>query len=145
MSGSVGCNSSITVPYGTTVSITASWPWEDRFGAWQGGGCAGSGTCTLTLTSNDSVSAPFSGYFETTGSSGVTEFTATNESGKVGQVYGTQQVACQTTGTATADGNNHWYRLTNGLYVPADPFYNNGATSGALSGTPFVDNAVQGC
>jgi hypothetical protein len=49
-----------------------------------------------------------------------------------------------------ADGNTWWYLVaqtpwSDSFYVSADAFYNNGATSGSLSGTPFVDNNVADC
>lgn len=62
----------------------------------------------------------------------------------------TVQVACKVTGFRVADGNTWWYRIAsspwNGaFYASADAFYNNGSTSGSLSGTPFVDPAVPDC
>lgn len=64
--------------------------------------------------------------------------------------YTTVQVSCVVTGFMVADGNTAWYRIAsspwnNQYYVSADAFYNNGATSGSLSGTPFVDPAVRQC
>jgi hypothetical protein len=62
----------------------------------------------------------------------------------------TVQIACKLTGFKVADGNTWWYRIaqspwSNQYYVSADAFYNDGATSGSLSGTPFVDPAVPNC
>lgn len=62
----------------------------------------------------------------------------------------TVQIACKLQGFRVADGNTWWYRIAsapwNGsYYVSADAFYNNGATSGSLRGTPFVDPAVRDC
>ena len=62
----------------------------------------------------------------------------------------TVQIACKVTGFKVADGNTWWYRIAsspwnNAFYVSADAFYNDGATSGSLSGTPFVDPAVPSC
>jgi hypothetical protein len=62
----------------------------------------------------------------------------------------TVQIACKVTGFKVADGNTWWYRIaqspwSNQYYVSADAFYNDGATSGSLSGTPFVDPAVPNC
>ena len=64
--------------------------------------------------------------------------------------YQTVQIACKMTGFAVTDGNTWWYRIAqspwnNQYYVSADAFYNNGATSGSLHGTPFVDSAVPNC
>ena len=49
-----------------------------------------------------------------------------------------------------ADGDTWWYQIgsspwNNAYYVSADAFYNNGATSGSLIGTPFVDPIVPNC
>jgi len=56
----------------------------------------------------------------------------------------TVQIACKLTGFRVADGKHLVYQIAsspwnNGFYVSADAFYNNGATSGSLIGTPFVD------
>ena len=64
--------------------------------------------------------------------------------------YQTIQIACKITGFVVADGNPWWYRIAqtpwnNTYYVSADAFYNNGATSGSLLGTPWVDPAVPNC
>lgn len=64
--------------------------------------------------------------------------------------YQTIQIACKITGFVVADGNPWWYRIAqtpwnNTYYVSADAFYNNGATSGSLHGTPWVDPAVPNC
>jgi surface antigen len=62
----------------------------------------------------------------------------------------TVQIACTVTGFKVADGNTWWYRIasdpwSSAYYVSADAFYNNGATSGSLIGTPFVDPSVPNC
>lgn len=62
----------------------------------------------------------------------------------------TVRITCKVTGFPVADGNTWWYRISqapwnNSYYASADAFYNNGATSGSLSGTPFVDEAVPTC
>ena len=64
--------------------------------------------------------------------------------------FQTVQVACKVTGFRVADGNTWWYRIASSpwnsaYYASADAFYNNGATSGPLAGTPFVDGAVPNC
>ena len=64
--------------------------------------------------------------------------------------YQTVQVACAVQGFRVADGDTWWYRVAtspwdDSYYASADAFYNNGATSGSLHGTPFVDPAVPGC
>ena len=60
------------------------------------------------------------------------------------------QIACKVVGFRVADGNTWWYRIaqspwSNSYYVSADAFYNDGATSGSLHGTPFVDPSVPNC
>jgi hypothetical protein len=62
----------------------------------------------------------------------------------------TVRIACRLQGFRVADGNAWWYRIASApwsgrYYVSADAFYNDGATSGSLHGTPFVDAAVHGC
>jgi len=64
--------------------------------------------------------------------------------------FQTVLISCKLTGFKVADGNTWWYRIAqapwnNAYYVSADAFYNNGATSGPLKGTPFVDPAVPNC
>jgi hypothetical protein len=60
------------------------------------------------------------------------------------------QVTCVVQGFRVADGNTNWYRIAsspwnNTYYASADAFYNNGATSGSLIGTPWVDPQVPAC
>jgi hypothetical protein len=77
----------------------------------------------------------------------------TNAGGNQGpsiQTGQTVQVLCRVQGFRVADGNTWWYLISSSpwnsaYYASADAFYNNGATSGSLIGTPFVDPAVAGC
>jgi RHS repeat-associated protein len=93
------------------------------------------------------------GTSETTGGAANTWTNYTNAGGTQGPTiasHQTVQIACALTGFRVADGNTWWYRIasapwTNLYYVSADAFYNNGATSGSLVGTPFVDPAVPLC
>lgn len=62
----------------------------------------------------------------------------------------TIQIACKITGFAVADGDTWWYRIASSpwndsYYGSADAFYNDGATSGSLKGTPFADENVPNC
>ena len=69
--------------------------------------------------------------------------------------YTTVQIACKVAGFKVANGNPWWYQIDEApwgdredgaqFYVSADAFYNNGATSGSLRGTPFVDPDVPDC
>jgi hypothetical protein len=77
----------------------------------------------------------------------------TNAGGTAGAniaAYQTVRVSCRRQGFVVADGNPWWYRIAsspwnNAYYASADAFYNNGATSGSLIGTPFVDTRVRTC
>lgn len=76
--------------------------------------------------------------------------TATGESGRQLLAYETVQVSCRLEGYQVPDGNTWWYRLASSpwdyrFYATADAFYNNGATSGSLAQTPFVDEAIPLC
>jgi hypothetical protein len=63
------------------------------------------------------------------------------------------QVTCRIEGFEPADHgipDNWWYEIAsspwnNAYYAYAEPFYNNGQTSGSLSGTPAVDTSVPIC
>jgi hypothetical protein len=62
----------------------------------------------------------------------------------------TIQVRCRIQGFAVADGDTWWYLIASSpwndnYYGSADAFYNNGRTSGSLTGTPFVDPNVREC
>lgn len=92
-------------------------------------------------------------YGETTGGVTHTWTNYVNAGGTEGPTVGTRvtvQVACRVTGFRVADGNTSWYRIASDpwnsqYYASADAFYNNGATSGSLAGTPFVDPVVIDC
>lgn len=62
----------------------------------------------------------------------------------------TVQITCRIQGFKVTDGDTWWYRIattpwSNTFYVSADAFYNNGRTSGSLTGTPFYDPSVKLC
>lgn len=92
-------------------------------------------------------------YSETVGIDTHTWTNYTNAGGTEGPLiprYTTVQVSCRLTGFVVRDGNPWWYRLasppwSNNFYSSADPFYNNGQTSGDLKGTPWVDEQVPIC
>ena len=98
-------------------------------------------------------STPSGTHAETTGSTTHTWTNYTNAGGTQGPSIAanqTVQIACKVTGFKVADGNTWWYRIASApwsgsYYASADAFYNNGSTSGSLSGTPFVDNNVPTC
>jgi uncharacterized repeat protein (TIGR02543 family) len=58
----INCGSVCSAAYasGTVVTLTAIANSGARFGGWSGGGCSGTGTCTVTLNKAISVSASFS-------------------------------------------------------------------------------------
>ncbi|MGP0049303.1 MAG: hypothetical protein ACLPZR_10730 [Solirubrobacteraceae bacterium] len=146
--------------------LIASSPWNGQFYAsadafYNNGQTSGSlaGTAFVDPAvpdcSGGSGSQPSSGagtLSETTG--GVTHtFTNYSNAGGQGQSIpsnDTVQVTCRVQGFAVADGDTWWYQIasspwSNSYYASADAFYNNGATSGSLSGTPFVDSNVPVC
>ena len=92
-------------------------------------------------------------WAETTGGLAHTWSDYTNAGGNQGPNIGSNQqvqISCAVQGFKVADGNTWWYLIASSpwsrsYYVSADPFYNNGATSGSLHGTPFVDPAIQLC
>ena len=96
---------------------------------------------------------PPSGFYETTGGVTNTWTNYTNAGGTAGPqipAYTTVEIACRLTGWTAPNGNNWWYRIAQApwsgtFYASADAFYNNGATSGPLANTPFVDPAVPAC
>jgi Divergent InlB B-repeat domain len=56
---SCGATCSASFPGGTAVSLTAAPATGSLFAGWSGGGCSGTGPCTVTLTAATSVSATF--------------------------------------------------------------------------------------
>ena len=46
--------------YGTLVTLTAASSIGSTFVGWSGGGCSGTGTCNITITSATTVTATFS-------------------------------------------------------------------------------------
>jgi len=92
-------------------------------------------------------------FAETTGGATTTWSDYTDAGGNEGPTipaYTTVQVSCRISGFAVADGNIWWYRIAsspwrNTFFASADAFYNNGATSGSLKGTPFYDPALPVC
>ena len=61
-SGTVaGCTAtcSYSVPVGAVIPLTAQTSAGATFAGWSGGGCSGTGTCTVTMTANQNVTASF--------------------------------------------------------------------------------------
>jgi hypothetical protein len=109
----------------------------------------------ITTTTTPTTTTPPTGttYPETAGGVAHTWTDYSNAAGTQGQsiaAYQTVQIACKVAGFRVTDGNTWWYEVaqspwSGNFYVSADAFYNNGSTSGSLSGTPFVDPAVPNC
>lgn len=110
-------------------------------------------TPTATAPSSQPSVSPSSTYPETVGGLTHTWTNYTNAGGIDGAIisaYATVQVSCRIQGFVVQDGDAWWYRIasnpwSNSFYASADAFYNNGAISGSLIGTPFVDTSVPVC
>jgi surface antigen len=108
---------------------------------------------TAVVQPDPPPAAPPRTYGETAGGAAHTWTNPQNAGGYEGPTINggqTVQIACKVDGFRVADGNTAWYKIAespwNGTYfVSADAFYNNGATSGSLHGTPYVDPAVPYC
>ena len=59
--GKIDCGSDCTEAYtqGTVVSLTATAASGSNFAGWNGGGCSGPGSCTVTMNENLTVTATF--------------------------------------------------------------------------------------
>ena len=59
--GGINCGDacSYAFVYNTAVTLTASPTSPSTFGGWDGAGCSGTGTCTVTMSSTQSVTATF--------------------------------------------------------------------------------------
>jgi hypothetical protein len=113
-----------------------------------------SGTPSDSTPANAGSNVGQSGtYTETVGGPTHTWSDYSNAGGNEGAVIpsGTGvQVECVAQGFEVADGNTNWYLISSspwdGAYwASSDAFYNNGATSGSLDGTPLVDPTVPAC
>lgn len=73
----ISCGSDCTEKYnqGTSVVLTATPASGSVFSGWSGGGCSGTGSCTLTVSSDTSVTASF-----TTATSSTTTLPTTQQS-----------------------------------------------------------------
>ena len=135
----------------------ASGPWNDVFyvsadAFYNNGATSGPLKGTPFVDPNVPLCAN-TGRAETTGGQANTWSDYSDAGGTQGPTIGggaTVQVTCAVQGFKVADGNTWWYQIasppwSNAYYVSADAFYNNGATSGPLKGTPFVDPKVPLC
>jgi hypothetical protein len=137
----------------TIGGLAASTGYTFQIGAQNSAGTHWSPYAYGTTASASAPPPPPHTWSETTGGVSNTWTNYTNAGGSEGPQIGshqTVQIACRLTGFKVADGNTWWYRIASSpwnssYYVSADAFYNNGATSGSLSGTPYVDPAVATC
>ncbi len=143
--------------------LIASSPWDGNYYApantfMNGDPWDGPYTHNTDFSVPDCVTAPSgppppSTYAETTGGVAHTWTNYTNAGGTEGPSIpsnDTVQIACRLPGFKVADGNTWWYQIASSpwnytYYVSADPFYNDGATSGPLAGTPFFDSNIPVC
>jgi hypothetical protein len=108
-------------------------------GSSTGSGGGGSGTTATFAETVGGVTHTWTNYSNAGGTEGPS--IPSNE---------TVQIVCKVTGFKVADGDTWWYQIASSpwsgtYYASADAFYNNGATSGSLIGTPFVDSSVPNC
>jgi hypothetical protein len=98
--------------------------------------------------------SPATGSPETSGPSPVNTWTEYADAGGTEgpeiPPNSTLQIACKVNGFAVEDGDTWWYRIASApwsgrYYASADAFYNNGATSGSLRGTPFFNSRIPNC
>ena len=150
-----------TVPASTTTAGSGGGGTTISRGGLVPPGSTAPPTTVAAVTTTTSTAAPVAAtpaagptpVAETTGGETHTWTNYMNAGGTAGPVIAggtTVQISCKVTGFRVADGNTWWYRIAsppwnNAFYASADAFYNNGATSGPLTDTPFVDPAVPDC
>ncbi len=125
---SCGATCSATYDNATVVTLTATPANGSAFEGWTGGGCTGTGTCTLTLTANTTVFARF-GI-----SSSVTRFTlsVTREGTSSGTVTSSPAgINCGTACAATYDSGT----VVTLTATPAANATFDGWTGGGCAGT----------
>jgi hypothetical protein len=154
---------------GTDLQTSTFAPWEGTVWTdmWENigdhAGCGGVqmyrttgayvGWYYIGCAAGGSAPAAAATYTETVGGPTHTWTNYSNAGGTEGATIATGdsvQVTCVVQGFKVSDGNTNWYRIasspwSNGYYASADAFYNNGATSGSLDGTPYVDPKVPSC
>ena len=126
----ISCGATCSAAYdnGTVVTLTATPANGSTFEGWTGGGCTGTGTCTLTLTANTTVFARFGV------SSSVTRFTlsVTREGSSSGTVTSSPAgIDCGTACAATYDSGT----VVTLTATPAANATFDGWTGGGCSGT----------
>ena len=153
-SSSAGSGTAAAAESAGLSGLSASTTYDFQLVATNADGTSDGGNVTFT-TSSSTVTPPPTPtlYYETTG--GVTN--TWSDYGDAGGTEGPQiaknatvQVNCRISGWKAPDGNTWWYQIpaspwNNAYFASADAFYNNGATSGSLVGTPWYDPSVPVC
>jgi hypothetical protein len=114
---------------------------------------AGPSPSPTTPPSTPSQPTAANTYPETTGSVVRTWTDYADGGGTEGPEIGsnvTVQITCRVQGLEVPDTDTWWYQIAsspwdNTYYSSADPYYNDGQTSGGLHGTPLVDTNVPVC
>jgi hypothetical protein len=126
---------------------------SDGGGTGSDGGSSSGGGGSSSGGGGDPSAIPPASHPETAGGVTHTWTNYANAGGTQGpsiQSGQTVGVSCKVQGFQVQDGDTWWYRIAaspwnDAYYASADAFYNNGATSGSLIGTPFVDGNVPDC
>ena len=139
-----GSTCSYAFAYNTVVTLTASPTSPSTFGGWSGGGCSGTGTCTVTMSSAQSVTATFnsSGKLTPTVTASGGPFTydgASHTATVTGSVPGTVSNV-KYNGSATVPTNADIYAVT-ADFVPTDTVTYNSLT-GAAAGSITINKAA---
>lgn len=137
----ISCGSNCTTAFtmGTVVTLTASSDSCSSFVGWSGGGCSGTGNCTVTLNADTAVTASFNLIIPTA------NFTASpTTAGEPSLVNFTDSSQCATSwqwnfgdgATSTLQNPSHIYR-TIGLYSVILTA-SNGAGSNSMTKTNYI-------
>lgn len=140
MAGSgISCGSVCTNDYapGTVVTLTATPAIGSIFAGWSGGGCSGTGTCTVTMNASTSITATFN-------SSAVTyDITATSLGSGTIMALNNPNVSLGTSGTTTVSivnvtkGDNQQFSITPNTGYKVSDVKVDGTSIGAVSSYIF--------